>query len=175
MAIAIDPSQTPVSSAARATAVSSATARHTAVWSPGGPTGTAAVPSSTRRPTRRVASIVGTGSMSGASMRNVASPSAVLATTRTHGAPGPSRTTGFSPVSVQRAPARRARVRTLATGSPPPLSSSATVPAGRVGGAQRGEVRTGERDAPHLLEHHDGVDQPETETAEPLLHEHAGP
>ena len=107
--------------------MSSATARQVSVWSPSGPTGSARTPSSASRPTERVASIVRTGSTAGSSTRKVPRPSGVRATTSTDAAVDASRTIGLSPVSVQRAPRRTARVRTRARGSPLPDSSSATV------------------------------------------------
>ena len=107
-------------------------------WLPDGPSGTTGVSSSTSRASLRVGSSEGTSSASGDSSRYERTPSSLRATTMTQSAVWPSSTTGFSPLTTHCAALRRARVRTVWSGSPCPCSPSATVPR-RVAGGQVGQ------------------------------------
>ena len=73
-------------------------------------------------------STVAPAAVDGDSSRYERTPSSLRATTMTQSAVWPSMTKGFSPVSTHCAALRRARVRTVASGSPWPCSPRAMVP-----------------------------------------------
>ena len=157
-----------------------------------GPSGVAEVSSSTSLAALRVGSIVGTYNPSGDSMRKDPIPSCVRAATITQSAVWPSSTSGFSPLSTQSAPLRRAgtdavdritvaelvqrdRAALRAVGETLEEAVRAQPPC-RERRFDRGrEVRAGERDAPHLLEHDDRIDETQAEATLLLGDEDAGP